>query len=287
MLFGQNDHPVQHDAEASPAVPLAANIPPYNVAVVIPTIGRQTLERAVHSVYSQDLPGTIQLLIGVDVWKGGDRGRLNALAQSAPTNRTTIVFDPGYSTSFRHGGFTASGDGGALRTILSYVAHSRLVAYLDDDNWWAPEHLSLLVKAIAGHDWAFSLRWFVDPETARPLCIDSWESVGPGAGVFAGRFGGFVDPSCLMIDKVKCEAALRLWCHPLQGDRSGMTSDRSVFAYLHIERRSAGSNQATAYYTLNAADVNHGQRLEWIAQATAHDSLPITPHASSGAPNSS
>jgi hypothetical protein len=250
---------------------------PYDAAVVIPTVGRETLDRAVRSVYAQDFPGTVQILVGVDVWaEPRPRSALEALAAEAPPNRVVTVFDPGYSTSARHGGVHPARDGGALRTILSYAAHSRLVAYLDD-NWWAPDHLASLVRAIAGHDWAFSLRWYADPTTGAPLCVDTWESVGPDAGVYAGRFGGFVDPSCLLIDKTACEPALRLWCLPLPSDARGMSSDRQVFAYLREQKRGAGSGRASTYYTLNAADVNHSKRLQRIAQARDRSGGGVAP----------
>jgi hypothetical protein len=240
---------------------------PYDVAVVIPTIGRPTLDRAVRSIYTQKFSGTIQVLIGIDA-RAAPRS-LDSLVAEAPRNCAVTVFDPGYSTSVRHGGIHAARDGGALRTILSYAAHSRRVAYLDDDNWWAADHIASLVQAIAGHDWAYSLRWFVDAQTAEPLAVDRWESVGPDAGVFAARFGGFVDPSCLLIDKVACETALRLWCHPLPGDAIGMSADRTVFNHLRTQKRGVGTGRATAYYTLNATDANHPRRLEWIAEASA------------------
>jgi hypothetical protein len=269
MQAEQNPYIVHQHGVATPGGTSTPKLPPYDVAVVIPTVGRPTLERAVQSVFTQDFVGRIQILIGVDVLMGDDRGLLNALVAAAPANQSVLVFDPGYSTAKRNGGFFASGDGGALRTILSYVAHSRLVAYLDDDNWWAMDHLSSLVEAISGHDWAYSLRWYVEQESMRPLCIDSWESVGPGAGVFKRRFGGFVDPNCLMIDKVACELALRLWCHPLPDDRKGMSSDRTVFAYLKKEKRSAATKRATAYYTLNPSDINHQKRLRYIAETVS------------------
>jgi hypothetical protein len=213
--------------------------------------------------------------IGVDSWQGGDRGWLDSLIAAAPANRSPLILDPGYSTAKRHGGFAESAAGGALRTILSYMAHSRLVAYLDDDNWWSDDHLAALAEAIQGHDWAYSLRWFVDAESDRPLCVDTWESVGPGAGVFARRFGGFVDPSCLLIDKLACEPVLRLWCHPLADDPAAMTADRTVFDYLRREKRWAGTNRPTAYYRLSPSDMNHQLRLDRIAIAADRGKLQV------------
>jgi hypothetical protein len=243
---------------------------PFDVAVVVPTIGRPSLRRAVESVYAQQFEGTVQLLLGVDAWQG-PAGALDDLARSAPARCTVAVFDPGYSTSVRHGGLHPARDGGALRTILSYAAHSRLVAYLDDDNWWAPVHLATLAAAVAGHDWAYSLRWYADGDAGEPLCVDRWESVGPDAGVFKERFGGFVDPSCLLVDKLACEPALRRWSTPLQGDASGMSADRLVFEWLRQHGRGATTGQATAYYALGPSDGMHPQRLRWIAEARSRD----------------
>ncbi len=95
---------------------------PYDVAVVIPTIGRPVLERAVQSVFRQDFPGTIQILIGVGN-PIGDRellskldhlGRLPTATSSCLTQATRLP--PGMGSSFPQTR-TAS-----LRTSLSYAA---------------------------------------------------------------------------------------------------------------------------------------------------------------------
>jgi hypothetical protein len=147
---------------------------------------------------------------------------------------------------------------------MSYAANSRHVAYLDDDNWWAPDHLATLLDAIAGHEWAFSLRWYADADSGRPLCVDEWESVGPGARVFRERFGGFVDPNCLMIDKVACEPVLRWWCMPLAGDARAMSEDRNVFHLLKTHHKGRGTGKATSYYVIHPTDGMHPSRLNWV-----------------------
>ncbi len=229
----------------------------FDVAVVMPTILRATLERAVVSVFRQAFAGSIQILIGVD-GAAGDRRLLERIGAARPSNCVVTVVDLGYSTSARHGGLHPAGDGGAARTILSYAANSRHVAYLDDDNWWHPEHLASLRAAVQGLDWAFSLRWFVDKATSRPLCVDEWESVGPAAGTLRERWGGFVDPNCLMVDKLACEPALRLWSTPVPEDMIdrvwGMSADRNVCSHL-VQHHSVGwTRRATTYYVLNPAD---------------------------------
>ncbi len=54
-----------------------------DIAVVIPTILRATLPRAVESVYRQDFGGTIHLLIGIDAVKG-DPALLEAIRRTCP-----------------------------------------------------------------------------------------------------------------------------------------------------------------------------------------------------------
>ncbi|MDP6842980.1 MAG: glycosyltransferase, partial [Rhodospirillales bacterium] len=152
---------------------------PAKTAVVVPTTLRASLIQAVESVYEQSLDGTIHILIGVDK-PGEATDILHQLKNKLPDRHILTIVDPGYSTSVRHGGLHPARDGGTLRTVLSYHANSPYVAYLDDDNWWDPDHLGSLLSAIENKDWAFGLRWYVHPETRKPICVDEWESVGPG-----------------------------------------------------------------------------------------------------------
>lgn len=235
-----------------------------DAAVVIPTVLRPHLAQALHSVFTQDFPGRIHIMIGVDNISG-DLALIDAACASRPSHCVVQVLWPGYSTSVRHGGLTPPGDGGALRSVLTYMANSPYVAYLDDDNWWDPGHLHQLRRALDDADWAYSLRWFVHPETRRPVCVDIWESVGPGHGLFNKSFGGFVDPSCLMINKVSCPLAPHHWNFPLKQD--AMSADRNVFAFLSRSHRSRGTGRPSAFYALNVKDGLHAMRLRLMGSA--------------------
>ena len=190
---------------------------------------------------------------------------LEAVCAQRPSHCAIQVYWPGYSTSTRHGGLTPPGDGGALRCVLTYLANSPYVAYLDDDNWWAPDHLAQMRKAIDEVDWAFALRWFVHPVSRRPVCVDIWESVGPGQGLFNQKFGGFVDPSCLMLNKVRCPQAPMWWNFPLAIDP--MSADRHVFNYLSKHHKPRGTGRPSVYYTLNLNDGLHQTRLGLMGDA--------------------
>jgi len=127
----------------------------YDAAVVIPTVLRRGLLRAVRSVYAQDLKGTVQVMVGVDINKG-DAAILDTLRAECPKHMQFVVLDLGYSTNAFNGGFYPIRCGGALKTILSYAANARYIAYLDDDNWYAPSHLADLLRTVKDKAWAFS-----------------------------------------------------------------------------------------------------------------------------------
>jgi hypothetical protein len=237
---------------------------PMDAAVVMPTVLRPSLTQALHSIFAQTFPGRIHILIGIDNIRG-DLAMIDAACATRPANCAVQVFWPGYSTSVRNGGLTPPGDGGALRAVLTYLANSAYVAYLDDDNWWEPEHLYQLRRAMDDAEWAFALRWFVHPQTRRPVCVDIWESVGPGQGIFNEHFGGFVDPSCLMINKVACPLAPHHWNFPLALDP--MSADRNVFAFLSRKHKPRGTGRPTVFYTLNVNDGLHKTRLRLMGAA--------------------
>ena len=76
------------------------------------------------------------------------------------------------------------------------------------------------------------------------------------------KFGGFVDPNCLMIDKVKCAHVPPLWTMPLRPRTP--TADRTVFDALRKSCAVGSTGEATAYYVTNSHDENHAIRLSWI-----------------------
>jgi len=249
-----------------------------HAAVVLQTVRRKSVERAIRSVFEQDLDGPIHLLIGVDT-RRGESSILDRALASCPPKVGVTVFDPGYSTSRRHGGIHSNHFGGSLRTLLSFAANSRYVAYLDDDDWFAPNHLSSLLRAVAGKDWAFSQRWFVNPFNHEPMCIDTLENMGPGAGIYAPS-GGFACPGTLLLDKLACAGILHLWSEA--GRPQGDAEDRVFFRALceHFKRW-APSGEATAYCVIKPEDGNHsireklivesGYPLDRLNQSVAHD----------------
>jgi hypothetical protein len=244
--------------------PIAREIPfpsqaQTQVAVVIPTILRPCLETALRSVYAQEGVGRVQILIGVD--RPGDPAALYRVLEDRPANVSALVLTLPYSTSVRHGGPHMATDGGALRAILSFMANSRYVAYLDDDNTWFPNHIKSLLAVIEGKMWAFSRRILVDEETGRDLAVDRWDSVGPNKGRLAA-IGGLVDPSCLLIDKVAAASLLGRWSETADG-RPADSADRHFFAAIRHADHGA-VEEATVRYSLSRTNVLHKIMTEGI-----------------------
>ena len=223
---------------------------PCDAAVVIPTILRPCLVDAVRSVFAQQFEGRIQILIGVDVAKG-EIDPVIWLLEQRPDRVSVLMLNLPYSTSTLNGGLHEARDGGATRTMASFMANSRYVAYLDDDNTWAEDHLSVLHEAIQGHAWAASERILVDELTGEKLCVDRWDSVGTDRGRFAAT-GGMVDPNCLMVDKLKVADALSKWTEPSL--REGRGADRNFFRAI-ARRSHVFVNRPTVFYNIRPTNV--------------------------------
>ena len=224
---------------------------PADVAVAIPTVLRPVLGRAVESVFAQAGAGRVQLVIGIDK-PGPFAAELDTLLGRRPANVSALVIALPFSTSMRNGGVHPAMDGGALRSIMSFAANARHVAYLDDDNWWRADHLRRLLAAARGKVWAYSQRVLVREDTGEELGVDRWDSVGPGAGRFAAQ-GGFVDPSCLLVDKVAAARALGRWTENGRGV-PGTDNDRFFFAAIR-DAPHGRVEEATAYYSVRPTNV--------------------------------
>jgi len=233
----------------------------------MPTVLRPDLLRAARSVVEQDVDGSINLMIGID-HRLGDPAVLDRVRKLERPNRRITIIDPGYSTAQPRGGLYSNRHGGSLRTALSFIANAPRLAFLDDDNWHAPNLLSTLASAIEGRAWAFSLRWYCDSRTGEPLAIDQIESVGPGKGVHQKRYGGFCNTSTMMLDTHATHQRLPRWSHGTAQDGRG--PDRSIFAAL-LDLPYGETGQGTAYYWMQHSDINHGVRLDWL------ESIGLTP----------
>lgn len=233
-----------------------------DIAIIICTVCRKSLLRAVGSIFAQNYIGPIQILIGVDKdLYGYEADFQRAIINECPPHIQINWINLGYSTSVRHGGVHNCFYGGSLRTSLSFLANSKYVMYLDDDDWLAPDHCKDILKAIQGKKWAFSYSIYADGNESKGICIDLLESVGVKQGIYSERFGGFVRPSGLAIDKMQLDYLLHLWSSsPFP---TGDGEDRLIFDHLKNLEHGC-TNKASVYYSLDPKDSMHSERVKFI-----------------------
>ncbi len=234
----------------------------YNLSIVIITVCRLSLIRAVRSIFIQSYTNSIQILIGIDI--DDNKNFLiikEILDNECPNNINIVWLNLGYSTSKRHGGIHGCYFGGSLRTALSMLANSELVMYLDDDDWLHKDHISNILSVIGNNAWAFAYSIYANGNKSEGICTDELESVGVDKGFFAASHGGFVRPSGLLINKIKLMHILHLWACSYTENGDG--EDRLIFDRLKTEPY-ACTEIPSVYYTLDPKDSMHNIRMEFI-----------------------
>jgi hypothetical protein len=98
------------------------------------------------------------------------------------------------------------------------------------------------------------------------LGIDTFESIGSGRGVYAVGLGGWVDPNCLMIDKLNCEPVLRCWSAQFPFRGTNWSNDRTVFDALR-HRRWICTGEPSAFYVVHQDDRNHADRMKYLHES--------------------
>ena len=235
-----------------------------DVSVVIQTVLRPTLLRSIKSIIDQDFDGIIDIQIGIDIDGFGMADFiLDEIKSMENRKRRIFILNPGYSTASRREGVSTNQYGGNLRSILTFLSLSRYVAYLDDDDWFEPNHISSLMKAIQNKYWAFSLCNYSVSNDSHKIDIDLLESVGPGKGIYKEKFGGFVRPSALILDQLALASLIFLWNHsPFE---NGAGQDRNIFNALKVIIEFGETNIASVNYSLDPKDSMHEQRINYLS----------------------
>ena len=161
----------------------------YSVTVVTPTIGSRALVRAIESVQAQTY-SRLDHLIVIDGPDG--EARVRAAMPAAPRHPCYLIALP-FNTGA--GGFK----GHRIYGAAVYLASGRYVAFLDEDNWFEPDHIESLMRLTetGGLEWAYALRTIVDAE-GREVAKDDCESLGKWP-LWRDPATHFVDMNCYLL----------------------------------------------------------------------------------------
>ena len=172
-------------------------------AVITSTQGRPTLTRCIESVHNQTYKARHYVFC-----HGEEHSHK---VKSLVADDTVAVYLP-----------NANGTGGygmaPVFALAPFVVDEDIIFYLDDDNFYDPDHIESLVSLVTKHDlgWAYSLRKIVDND-GNWICDDNCESLGcqPNA---TGHY--LVDNSCYAVRTDVARKHSHAWYVPIVSDRA-------------------------------------------------------------------
>lgn len=173
------------------------------VTIITPTTGNKQLHQAVLSVENQTYDN-IQHLVVID---GPDGAR--SAHEILEGSRADIVELPYATGKDQYNGHRIYG-------AMTFVAKGEYLIFLDEDNWFEPEHVEKLVEQIeAGNQWAYALRKIISQD-GEYICNDDCESLGKWTSIINDNF---IDLNCFMIHRKDALQFAPLWYrrarHPL------------------------------------------------------------------------
>ena len=135
------------------------------VAVVTPTIGSEHLVRCIDSVDKQTYADLTHY-----VFIDGEHSELSVLDKiEGATKVRKVTLEENVGRGWY---------GHRVYSACSFLVNADVICYLDEDNWYEPNHVEKLVDKIKqGNDWAYSLRKIYDKD-GNFLCNDDCESLG-------------------------------------------------------------------------------------------------------------
>ena len=177
---------------------LADSQPRYSVTVIT---GGEHLPQALHSVNNQSYPNVRHAVV---VDGHSYRNRVDAVLQENALSGVDLYELP---NNIGGGGY----NGHRVYGSFPFLVDTEFVAFLDEDNWYEPEHLETLMAKVTkfGLTWAYGLRKIVDGE-GRRICDDDCESLGQWP-TWNSPTTHLVDANCYLLRRDVAVTLGRVW----------------------------------------------------------------------------
>jgi glycosyltransferase involved in cell wall biosynthesis len=213
-----------------------------SVTVVTATTGHRFLSRCLKSIQEQTF-GPLQHFVVSDGIE--HREKVERAAATLPSVRGTLcVLSLPYPTG------KEGWCGHRIYAAISLLCNTEFVCFLDDDNWFEPDHIVSLISGIRANDsaWAFSLRQIFDSE-GNFVAPDNCESLGNLHPVFTDDSDRLIDTNCYLLRREVAVACAPLWYRSAV-PTAGLPADRTVTQFLLKEfPRLYCSRRHTVNYT--------------------------------------
>lgn len=194
-----------------------------SVAVVTATTGRKELQQAINSVREQTYPCRHYIFID---------------GEQASQNEFYVEGAEVCQLPVRTGGNGMMN--GGIVAASAFLVQEDMICWLDDDNWFEPNHIEKLVEAKRDKPYAYSLRALRNVDGSF-FANDDFESLG--------HHTGFIDLNCYLMDRNIAVQIAPLW-YKTTGEL--MVGDRFVYqALVQNQLDSACSGLYTLNYRLN------------------------------------
>lgn len=247
-------HPRAHAARSAILARLANPTPRYTVSVITPTVGTNHLRQAIASVQSQTYPLVSHWVVadGPECYE-----RVRGMLPSAP--RHLVRFLP-LPVNVGDGGFC----GHRVYGAAGYLVDGEFVAFLDEDNWYEPDHLASLMELVTARGWAWthSLRKIVDSQ-GQFVCNDDCASLGHWP-FWCEPALHLVDVNCYLLRRDVAIGLSPLWYRRY---RDGENPDFTICRQLTAQHSDCGGSGS---YSVNyRVGANAAMTIEQFMQGNA------------------
>jgi GT2 family glycosyltransferase len=241
---------------------------PKTVTVITPTIGSPKVLDAILSVKNQTY-GHIDHLIVLDGPEHQKKFINNFAYDDDLLNHITLTTSP-FNTGAN--GF----NGQRIYAAYPHLINSDYIFFLDEDNWYAPDHVESLVKVLEQNDFAYSLRSIYD-ENKNFLCEDNCESLGKWPIYFTHEDPQYlIDTSSFAFRKEFIQKTCYLWHSGAWGeDRRYLYAVKdhckwdTNYKHTLCYRLGGNENSVTEEFFINGNDAQleyYKNKLPWIKE---------------------
>lgn len=138
-------------------------------AIVTPTIGSDTLTKCIESVQSQTYENLTHY-----IFLDGEENFSKIMMQGIDKDTKHQIKSIALQENVGKGWY-----GHRVYAACSFLVNADVIFYLDEDNWFEPDHVESLMKLLKNENtqWAYSFRKIYDKEE-NFICEDNCESLG-------------------------------------------------------------------------------------------------------------
>jgi hypothetical protein len=215
-----------------------------SVAVVTAATGHRNLGKCLESVQRQTF-GDVRHWVVAD-------GRERLAAVEAAMGAVGTEGHPRHLITLPEATGKDDWCGHRIYAAASFLVNTEFVCFLDEDNWFEPDHVASLVAAIraTGSTWGFALRNIVGQD-GKFIVRDVSESLGNLHHVFNDKNEFLIDTNCYMLPREMAVATAAVWYSPTVPPPPAVSPDRAMCRRALAEFPRVCSNRKhTVNYTV-------------------------------------